>query len=52
MIPEEVFYLFIFPWIGVIAAVPGIPITFVALGWSAQALGLLSDKNSDAAEVS
>ena len=52
MIPEEVFYLFIFPWIGVIAAVPGIPITFVALGWAAQALGLLSDKSSDAAEVS
>lgn len=52
MIPEEVFYLFIFPWIGVIAAVPGIPITFVALGWAAQALVLLSDKSSDAAEVS
>ena len=52
MIPEEVFYLFIFPWIGVIAAGPGIAITFIALGWTAQALGLLSDKSSDTAEVS
>ena len=50
MIPEEIFYLFIFPWIGVIAAVPGIAITFIALGWAAQGLDLLSDKSNDPPE--
>ncbi len=50
MIPEEVFYLFIFPWIGVIVAVPGSPITFIALGWAAQGLDLLSDKSNDPPE--
>ena len=32
MIPEEVWYLFVFPWILFIANIPGAVITYMALG--------------------
>ena len=58
MIPEEIWYLFIFPWILFIANIPGAVITYMALGavatFSAYIPGLggskdtwKSDLNSD-----
>ena len=58
MIPEEIWYLFIFPWILFIANIPGAVITYMALGavatFSAYIPGLggskdswISDLNSD-----
>ena len=44
MLPEAVFYLFIFPWILVIAAVPGIVMTYLFIGLGAQLLNFLPEK--------
>ena len=41
MISEEIWYLFIFPWIFLIATVPGIVITYMALGALATATNYL-----------
>ncbi len=32
MIPEEVWYLFVYPWIAFIATIPGAVATYMALG--------------------
>ena len=50
MIPEEIWYLFIFPWILFIANIPGAVITYMALGavatFSAYIPGLGGSKDS------
>lgn len=44
MMPEYVFYFFIFPWIAVIASVPGIVITYLLIGVAAAVLNYLPSK--------
>ena len=44
MISEQVFYLFLFPWIVFIAAVPGSVITYIFAGFAAQLLNYLPEK--------
>ncbi len=44
MMPEAVFYLFLFPWIFVIATVPGIVMTYIFIGLGAQLLNFLPEK--------
>lgn len=48
MMPEFVFYFFIFPWIAVIASVPGIVITYLFIGIGAALLNYLPDKETPA----
>ena len=47
MISEQVFYLFLFPWIVFIAAVPGSVMTYIIAGFAAQLLNYLPEKNDD-----
>ena len=44
MISEQVFYLFLFPWIVFIAAVPGSVMTYIFAGLAAQLLNYLPEK--------
>ena len=41
MIPEFIFYLFLFPWILLIATVPGLVINAIVMGVGAQLLNYL-----------
>jgi len=41
MIPKEVFYLFIFPWMLLIASIPGSVMSYLAAGAIAQLLAYL-----------
>ncbi len=52
MLPEAVFYLFIFPWILVIASVPGIVMTYLFIGIGAQLLNFLPEKQPKITESS
>ena len=47
MISEQVFYLFLFPWIVFIAAVPGSVMTYIFAGLAAQLLNYLPEKTGD-----
>ena len=47
MISEQVFYLFLFPWIVFIAAVPGSVMTYIFAGVVAQLLTYLPEKTGD-----
>ena len=47
MISEQVFYLFLFPWIVFIAAVPGSVMTYIFAGLAAQLLNYLPEKTSE-----
>jgi len=47
MISEQVFYLFLFPWILFIAAVPGSVMTYIFAGFAAQLLNYLPEKTGD-----
>ena len=44
MISEQVFYLFLYPWIFFIATVPGAVLTFVFAGFAGQLLNYLPEK--------
>ncbi len=46
MIPEEVFYLFIFPWLLLIASIPGSVISYLVAGIVAQLLNFLPEKKA------
>ena len=48
MMPEYVFYFFIFPWIAVIASVPGIVITYLLIGLGAAVLNYFPSKKTTA----
>ncbi len=50
MISEEVFYLFIFPWMAVIASVPGVMITFLMVGIVGQLLNYLPSEKDQTKE--
>jgi len=41
MISEQVFYLFLFPWILFIATIPGVVVTYLFAGLAAQLLNYL-----------
>ena len=41
MLPQEVFYFFIFPWILLIASIPGLVIITLVAGIGAQLLNYL-----------
>ncbi len=45
MMSETVFYLFLFPWMFVIASVPGIVMTYLFVGLGVQMLNFLPEKN-------
>jgi hypothetical protein len=47
MLSEQVFYLFLFPWILFIATIPGSVMTFLFAGIAAQLLNYLPEKNGD-----
>jgi len=47
MISEQVFYLFLFPWILFIAIIPGSVMTFLFAGIAGQLLNYLPGKNGD-----
>jgi len=47
MISEQVFYLFLFPWILFIATIPGSVMAFLFAGIAAQLLNYLPGKNGD-----
>lgn len=49
MLPEEVFYLFLFPWILLIASVPGLVMTFLFSGIAATLTEYLPSKSNDQA---
>jgi hypothetical protein len=44
MISEQVFYLFLFPWIIFIATIPGSVMTYLFAGLAAQLLNYLPEK--------
>jgi hypothetical protein len=44
MISEQVFYLFLYPWILFIATIPGAVLTFVFAGFVGQLLNYLPEK--------
>ena len=44
MISEQIFYLFLFPWIIFIATIPGSVITYLFAGLGAQICNYLPDK--------
>ena len=44
MISEQVFYLFLYPWILFIATIPGVVMTFIFAGFAAQLLNYLPEK--------
>ena len=44
MISEQVFYLFLFPWIIFIATIPGSVMTYLVAGLAAQLLNYLPEK--------
>ena len=46
MISEQVFYLFLFPWIVFIAAVPASVMTYIFAGLAAQLLNYLPEKTA------
>ena len=48
MISEQVFYLFLYPWIFFIATIPGAVMTFIFAGFAAQLLNYLPEKNNPA----
>ena len=41
MLPQYVFYFFLFPWMTLIASMPGLVITFLFVGIGAQLLNYL-----------
>ena len=45
MISEQIFYLFLFPWILFIATIPGSVITYLLIGLAAQMLNYLPEKS-------
>jgi len=47
MLSEQVFYLFLFPWILFIAIIPGFVMTFLFAGIAGQLLNYLPEKNGD-----
>jgi len=48
MISEQIFYLFLFPWILFIATIPGVVVTYLFAGLAAQLLNYLPvNKESD-----
>ena len=47
MISEQVFYLFLFPWILFIATIPGSVVTYLFAGLAAQLLNYLPDSKKD-----
>ena len=44
MISEQVFYLFLYPWILFIATIPGAVMTMIFAGFAAQLLNYLPKK--------
>ncbi|MBS1254983.1 MAG: hypothetical protein MAG581_00780 [Deltaproteobacteria bacterium] len=44
MISEQVFYLFLYPWIFFIAIIPGVVMAFIFAGLAAQLLNYLPEK--------
>lgn len=50
MLPEPVFYLFIFPWMILIGSVPGIVMTFLFAGIGAQLLNYLPSERDKTKE--
>ena len=44
MISEQVFYLFLYPWILFIATIPGAVMTFIFVVFAAQLLNYLPEK--------
>ena len=44
MISEQIFYLFLYPWILFIATIPGAVLTFVLAGFAGQLLNYLPEK--------
>ena len=47
MISEQFFYLFLFPWIVFIAAIPGSVMTYIFAGLAAQLLNYPPEKTGD-----
>lgn len=47
MISEQVFYIFLFPWILFIATIPGSVVTYLLAGLAAQLLNYLPDTKKD-----
>jgi len=47
MLSEQVFYLFLFPWILFIAIIPGSVMTFLFSGIAGQLLNYLPGKNEN-----
>ena len=47
MISEQIFYLFLYPWILFIATIPGSVVTYLFAGFAAQLLNYLPEKKKD-----